>query len=56
VIHPVIPLKFNLCMLFLDRRPYNQLMRCSVDPQYNPSPEIEDLTMLYRPLFWTAFW
>lgn len=23
---------------------------------YNPSPAIEDLTMLYRPLFWTSFW
>ncbi|KAG8216908.1 hypothetical protein J3R82DRAFT_7181 [Butyriboletus roseoflavus] len=39
-----------------DRRPYNQITRCSTDPLYNPSPSIEDLTMLYRPLFWTSFW
>src|SRR5882762_5192718 len=31
-------------------------MRCSSDPQYDPSPAIEDLTMLYRPLFWTSYW
>jgi hypothetical protein len=23
---------------------------------YDPSPTAEDLTMLYRPLFWTSFW
>lgn len=40
----------------LDRRPYNQITRCRSDPMYDPSPEVEDLTMLYRPLFWTAFW
>ncbi|KIY65625.1 hypothetical protein CYLTODRAFT_492180 [Cylindrobasidium torrendii FP15055 ss-10] len=39
-----------------DRRPYNQILRCSSDPQYIPNPYFEDLTMLYRPLFWTAFW
>ena len=39
-----------------DRRPYNQITRCASDPQYNPSPAIEDLTMLYRPLFWTSYW
>ncbi|KZP33794.1 hypothetical protein FIBSPDRAFT_924237 [Athelia psychrophila] len=39
-----------------DRRPYNQITRCAADPLYNPSPNIEDLTMLYRPLFWTAYW
>ncbi|KAF7965701.1 hypothetical protein HWV62_42217 [Athelia sp. TMB] len=39
-----------------DRRPYNQITRCSTDPMYSPSPKIEDLTMLYRPLFWTSFW
>lgn len=39
-----------------DRRPYNQVTRCAGDPTYHPSPAIEDLTMLYRPLFWTAFW
>src|SRR5260221_6005164 len=31
-------------------------MRCEVDPQYTPTPEGEDLTMIYRPLFWTAYW
>ena len=41
---------------FLDRRPYNQITRCSADPLYDPSPSVEDLTMLYRPLFWTSFW
>ena len=41
---------------FLDRRPYNQITRCSTDPLYDPSPAVEDLTMLYRPLFWTSFW
>ncbi|KAF8155594.1 hypothetical protein B0H34DRAFT_502730 [Crassisporium funariophilum] len=39
-----------------DRRPYNQILRCASDPQYTPSPIAEDLTMLYRPLFWTSFW
>ncbi|KAF5310656.1 hypothetical protein D9619_007951 [Psilocybe cf. subviscida] len=39
-----------------DRRPYNQILRCSTDPQYSPSPVAEDMTMLYRPLFWTAYW
>jgi hypothetical protein len=45
-----------LTLLHLDRRPYNQLLRCAADPQYDPSPQREDLTMLYRPLFWTSFW
>lgn len=40
----------------IDRRPYNQVTRCAADPLYDPSPIAEDLTMLYRPLFWTAFW
>ncbi|KAH8822662.1 hypothetical protein DL96DRAFT_1745899 [Flagelloscypha sp. PMI_526] len=39
-----------------DRRPYNQIIRCSTDPQYSPTAEDEDLTMLYRPLFWTSYW
>ncbi|KAH0826677.1 hypothetical protein J3R83DRAFT_5065 [Lanmaoa asiatica] len=39
-----------------DRKPYNQITRCSMDPLYDPSPSVEDLTMLYRPLFWTSFW
>ncbi|KAG1730806.1 uncharacterized protein EDB91DRAFT_1239013 [Suillus paluster] len=39
-----------------DRRPYNQVTRCAGDPLYDPSPIVEDLTMLYRPLFWTSFW
>ncbi|KAG6908002.1 hypothetical protein DXG01_006537 [Tephrocybe rancida] len=39
-----------------DRRPYNQILRCAADPQYTPNPAIEDLTMLYRPLFWTSYW
>lgn len=47
---------FVLFSLFLDRRPYNQITRCSTDPLYDPSPSVEDLTMLYRPLFWTSFW
>ncbi|KAG6897421.1 hypothetical protein C0992_001735 [Termitomyces sp. T32_za158] len=38
------------------RRPYNQVLRCAADPQYIPDPIIEDLTMLYRPLFWTSYW
>lgn len=40
----------------LDRRPYNQITRCATDPQYTPTAPAEALTMLYRPLFWTAFW
>lgn len=40
----------------LDRRPYNQFIRCATDSQYNPNPAIEEYTMLYRPLFWTSFW
>jgi hypothetical protein len=39
-----------------DRRPYNQIIRCATDLQYNSDPALEDLTMLYRPLFWTSFW
>ncbi|KAF8215236.1 hypothetical protein K438DRAFT_1562324 [Mycena galopus ATCC 62051] len=39
-----------------DRRPYNQIIRCSTDPEYIPTALGEDLTMLYRPLFWTAYW
>ena len=42
--------------LFTDRRPYNQIIRCSADPQYTPTSIGEDLTMLYRPLFWTSYW
>ncbi len=41
---------------YIDRRPYNQLLRCANDSQYSPDPKAEDLTMLYRPLFWTSFW
>ncbi|KAJ7194225.1 hypothetical protein GGX14DRAFT_586804 [Mycena pura] len=39
-----------------DRRPYNQIRRCAADPEYTPTALGEDLTMLYRPLFWTAYW
>ncbi|KAG5654418.1 hypothetical protein H0H81_002607 [Sphagnurus paluster] len=39
-----------------DRRPYNQILRCAADPHYSPDPVIEDMTMLYRPLFWTSYW
>ncbi|KAG5646345.1 hypothetical protein DXG03_003668 [Asterophora parasitica] len=39
-----------------DRRPYNQILRCAADPQYSSDPAVEDLTMLYRPLFWTSYW
>ncbi|KAF5314712.1 hypothetical protein D9611_007027 [Ephemerocybe angulata] len=39
-----------------DRRPYNQILRCATDTQYTPGDEAEDLTMLYRPLFWTSYW
>ncbi|KAJ6622546.1 hypothetical protein B0H10DRAFT_2013190 [Mycena sp. CBHHK59/15] len=39
-----------------DRRPYNQIIRCAADPEYTPTRLGEDLTMLYRPLFWTAYW
>ncbi|KAJ7635112.1 hypothetical protein FB45DRAFT_790640, partial [Roridomyces roridus] len=39
-----------------DRRPYNQIIRCANDPQYTATPQGEDLTMLYRPLFWTSYW
>ncbi|KAJ7158072.1 hypothetical protein C8R46DRAFT_1291474 [Mycena filopes] len=35
---------------------YNQIIRCAADPEYTPTPLGEDLTMLYRPLFWTAYW
>ncbi|KAF9225735.1 hypothetical protein BS17DRAFT_777592 [Gyrodon lividus] len=60
---PISPLDVNQFAFFVsrphlppDRRPYNQITRCSSDPLYDPSPEVEDLTMLYRPLFWTSFW
>lgn len=39
-----------------DRRPYNQILRCSADPQYISTSTAEDITMLYRPLFWTSYW
>jgi hypothetical protein len=39
-----------------DRRPYNQITRCATDLQYNSDPALEDMTMLYRPLFWTSYW
>jgi hypothetical protein len=39
-----------------DRQPYNQIIQCASDAQYNPLPAIEDLTMLYQPLFWTSCW
>lgn len=42
--------------MIADRRPYNQIQRCASDPLYTPSPFFEDLTMLYRPLFWTSYW
>jgi len=47
-------IEFAYSSFFLDRRPYNQIIRCNSDPQY--SLDAEDLAMLYRPLFWTAFW
>ncbi|KAF8839166.1 hypothetical protein BDN67DRAFT_953938 [Paxillus ammoniavirescens] len=60
---PISPLDVNKFAFFVsrahlppDRRPYNQITRCSTDPLHDPSPEVEDLTMLYRPLFWTSFW
>jgi len=37
-----------------DRRPYKQLNICENDPMYRL--DREDETMLYRPLFWTAYW
>jgi hypothetical protein len=47
----------NSCScVFVDRRPYNQIIRCAADPEYTPTALGEDLTMLYRPLFWTAYW
>lgn len=39
-----------------DRRPYNQVIRCTADAQYDSDPLAEDLAILYRPLFWTSFW
>ncbi|KDQ58503.1 hypothetical protein JAAARDRAFT_34316 [Jaapia argillacea MUCL 33604] len=60
---PVSPSDVNKYSFFVprphlpaDRRPYNQITRCESDPQYDPSPVVEDFTMLYRPLFWTSFW
>ncbi|KAH7913306.1 hypothetical protein BJ138DRAFT_1146382 [Hygrophoropsis aurantiaca] len=60
---PVSPADVNKFAFFVprphlpaDRRPYNQVTRCQSDPLYDPSPVAEDLTMLYRPLFWTSFW
>lgn len=46
----------KLTFASLDRRPYHQIIRCDKDPQYTATPEAEDLTMIYRPLFWTAYW
>ncbi|KAJ7056649.1 hypothetical protein C8F01DRAFT_1154442 [Mycena amicta] len=55
--HPKIPLGERVYgYLAPYRRPYNQIIRCSSDPEYTPTELGEDLTMLYRPLFWTAYW
>ena len=51
-----VVLFFLLKNYFTDRRPYNQIIRCATDPQYTPTSIGEDLTMLYRPLFWTSYW
>ena len=40
----------------VDRRPYNQVVRCAADAQYESDSLAEDLTMVYRPLYWTSFW
>ncbi|TDL15570.1 hypothetical protein BD410DRAFT_796257 [Rickenella mellea] len=60
---PVSPSDANKYSFFVprphfpaDRRPYNQIIRCANDALYDPTPDAEDLTMLYRPLFWTSFW
>ncbi|KAK0458807.1 uncharacterized protein EV420DRAFT_1620517 [Desarmillaria tabescens] len=60
---PVSPSDVNKYAFYISRphlpadyRPYNQVLRCATDPQYTPNPRAEDLTMLYRPLFWTAYW
>ncbi|PBK67363.1 hypothetical protein ARMSODRAFT_937901 [Armillaria solidipes] len=60
---PVSPSDVNKFAFYISRphlpadyRPYNQILRCATDPQYIPNPRAEDLTMLYRPLFWTAYW
>ncbi|TFK23688.1 hypothetical protein FA15DRAFT_757079 [Coprinopsis marcescibilis] len=39
-----------------NRRPYNQIQRCATDPTYSAVTDAENLTMLYRPLFWTSYW
>ncbi|KAF7317060.1 hypothetical protein HMN09_00440600 [Mycena chlorophos] len=51
-LHPVA----SVISLYPDRRPYNQIIRCANDPEYTPTPLGEALTMLYRPLFFTAYW
>lgn len=60
---PVTPSSINKYFFYVprphlpaDRRPYNQITRCGNDAQYNPLPLREDMTMLYRPLFWTSYW
>ncbi|KAF9555438.1 hypothetical protein CPC08DRAFT_642870 [Agrocybe pediades] len=60
---PVSPADVNKTSFYVprphlpaDRRPYNQILRCRADPHYISSPQAEDMTMLYRPLYWTAFW
>lgn len=54
--YPFIHTHIHLIVWMSDRRPYNQIIRCKTDPQYDQAPDIEDLTMIYRPLFWTSFW
>ena len=54
--HPVQTIGTSVLTQIADRRPYNQVVRCAADAQYDSDPLAEDLTMLYRPLYWTSFW
>lgn len=54
--HAIKAIRTPILTQIIDRRPYNQVIRCAADAQYNSDPLAEDLTMLYRPLYWTSFW
>ncbi|KAK7048949.1 hypothetical protein R3P38DRAFT_2872203 [Favolaschia claudopus] len=54
---PVSPSDVNKHAFYVPLARISQLIiRCAADPEYTPTAQGEDLTMLYRPLFWTAYW
>ncbi|KAK0203646.1 hypothetical protein DFS33DRAFT_1461240 [Desarmillaria ectypa] len=53
---PVSPSDVNKFAFYISRPHLPTVLRCATNLQYIPNPRAEDFTMLYRPLFWTAYW